>query len=270
MNYKELAKNVLGTIDPLYRAYYQKVNHSKIAIPPLKNRARVGSASIGRFVEAGENIKTTLDQQIKHYLKDQLSQPNFYMLDYGCGVGRVLRAFLDEYSFPIYCTDVDASAISYLQKQVPQSIPACNLFDPPLPYSANFFDCIYSVSIWTHLSLERQITWLQELDRVAKNGALILITTSGFSALAKRRLKDPGWQNITDNDLLEKGIIYQEYGDFSRNSTHYPGISSSYGLTAHSPQYIKQEWSKIFEVIEVQEASIDHIQDLVVMRKITK
>jgi SAM-dependent methyltransferase len=270
MNYSQLAKNILSVIDPLYRAYYQKVNNSKIAIPPLKNRARIGSAGINRFIEAGENIKQTLDQEIKFYLKHELAQPNFYMLDYGCGVGRVLRAFLTEYPFPIYCTDVDASAINYLQKNVPQAIPACNLFDPPLGYRDNFFDCIYSVSIWTHLPLDKQILWLKELERVAKDGALILITTSGFAALAKRRLKDAGWQNVSDQDLEQQGIIYREYSELSQNPSNYPGISSSYGLTAHSPRYIKEEWGKIFEVIEVKEACIDSIQDLVVMRKISR
>jgi SAM-dependent methyltransferase len=267
---KSIFLSAACSVDPIYRGIYEALHPSPLLIPPLQNRRRVGSAGIGRFLEAGESIFKSLNSEIKLHFDSQgfNSKSQFYMLDFGCGVGRVLSHFTNAYSFPIYACDVDASAVAFLQQNLENCIPCCNLFDPPLPFLGDFFHCIYSVSIWTHLSPESQENWLKELHRVAAPGALLLITTSGFAALAKRRLKDPGWKNVSNDKLEQKGTIYLEYPDFKQHTKQvYPGLSKSYGLAAHSPGYIKDQWSKLFEILEIKEACIDGIQDLVVMRK---
>jgi len=103
---------------------------------------------------------------------------------------------------------------------------------------------------------------------VVKPGGLILITVSGFTALRKRRSKDLGWESASDTLLEKEGRIYKEYPDFQRDvGKTYPGLSTSYGLTVHSPDYITKNWSKFFEILDIKEASIDKIQDLVIMKK---
>jgi len=72
--------------------------------------------------------------------------------------------------------------------------------------------------------------------------------------------------NVTDDELMEKGIIYKEYPHFKSDNQSFPGIEGSYGLTAHAPFYLSKEWGKYFKVLEIQEGVIDNIQDLVVLK----
>jgi SAM-dependent methyltransferase len=271
MKIKDIIIDVASFIDPLYIKIYNLLSGNQLIIPPLKNRRRVSSAKVGRFLEAGSNIFRALNNEIEVYLYDYLkTDKDVYILDFGCGVGRVTSYFCNYYSFPIYACDVDASAIAFLQKNQKKCIPCCNLFSPPLPFPDSFFHCVYSVSIWTHLSPESEEQWLEEIFRVVKPGGLILITVSGFTALQKRRSRDFGWESIS-NDILEKeGRIYKEYPDFKRDSGKiYPGLPTSYGLAVHSPSYITKNWSKLFEILDIKEACIDKIQDLVIMRKVS-
>jgi len=47
----------------------------------------------------------------------------------------------------------------------------------------------------------------------------------------------------------------------------HAGIQGRYGLARHSEGYIRREWSRFFEVIDIREGVIDGIQDLVILRK---
>jgi len=232
-----------------------------INIPPLKNRHRVGSWKIGRFIEGGYLGFLPIKNIIEEYFGDEDNR----ILDFGGGVGRTLQHMQNLYS-DIYTVDVDKSAINYLKKNFPAVTAIQSNYTPPLLFRDDFFDTIYSVSIWTHLPPKLQIPWLIEIKRILKPGGLALITTSGFKALHLRQKRDKEWNNVTDNELLEKGIIYKEYPNFKSNNQNFPGIEESYGLTAHSPEYLMKEWGQYFEVIEIQEGVIDNIQDLVVLK----
>ncbi|NKB23712.1 MAG: methyltransferase domain-containing protein [Kiritimatiellae bacterium] len=250
--------------DPIYIQCYKWVKKHRGPIPPLQNRKRVGNWPIGRFLNAGyEGYKP-----IKHAIESHYSLPfpELKILDFGAGVGRTLQYF-HQHNPAIYATDVDLSATTYLKRAFPEAHIKSNHYEPPLTYPNDFFDVIYSVSIWTHLHPKDQIPWLEELKRIAKPGALVCVTTSGFKALHLRQKRDQEWKHITDQQLDEEGLIYREYPSYSTEKKEFPGITRSYGLTAHTPSYILKNWSTIFMVLDMQEAVIDHIQDLIIMKK---
>jgi SAM-dependent methyltransferase len=201
------------------------------------------------------------------------------MLDFGAGCGRVLSFFEPEVA-SLYAADVDESATRYLAQAFPDVEVRRSDFDPPLPYANGFFDIVYSVSVWTHLPLDNQMTWLAEMKRIVRPGGLVLITTSGYTALRrnqeKRQVYTPrgmrasgvNWNSITPEQLGRDGIIYHEYQQFANGERDpFPGVRRSYGMTAHSPDYIRRHWTELFEVLAIEEGVIDNLQDLVVLRR---
>jgi SAM-dependent methyltransferase len=65
-------------------------------------------------------------------------------------------------------------------------VPGCefhiNDLEPPLPFAkGNDFDLIISLSVFTHIPLEQQIVWLQEMKRVLKPNGFLLCTVVGTS-----------------------------------------------------------------------------------------
>ena len=51
--------------------------------------------------------------------------------------------------------------------------------DPPLAFADGQFSLVYSYSVLTHLSRERQELWFRELARVTQPGGLVVLTVHG-------------------------------------------------------------------------------------------
>jgi len=167
----------------------------------------------------------------------------------------------------MYAVDVDDSAVAFLHGCFPQVHATRNDYAPPLSYPDGFFDVIYSISIWTHLPLAMQRAWLTELRRVARAGALVLITTAGLKALRHWQHNDPEWRDVTPSILESEGVVFRDYQSTLDRAKDLPGIGKlPYGLTVHSPSYIYKCWDLDFEVLHVAEGVVDY-QDLVVLRK---
>ncbi|MEZ4699375.1 MAG: class I SAM-dependent methyltransferase [Rhodothermales bacterium] len=255
---------IANTIDPLYVDVYRVINRYPGAIPPLENRRRIGGGSIGKFIGAGLRCYLPIKEALATHLEPPACER--VVLDFGAGVGRTLQYTAREFKH-LHATDVDATAIAYLKRAFPDVVVSVNDYTPPLDYPGGFFDAIYSVSLWTHLPLRDQFMWLKELYRLVKPGGIVLITTHGLRGLASLRRKSEQWAGVSDAELEKYGTMYKEYPDFDTNIAHHPGVTSSYGMSAHSPAYIRRVWSRLFEVLEIREGVIDNVQDLVVLRK---
>jgi SAM-dependent methyltransferase len=51
-----------------------------------------------------------------------------------------------------------------------------------LPFAANTLDCIYAISVFTHLSAAMHFAWIKELYRVLKPNGVLILTTHGVTA----------------------------------------------------------------------------------------
>ncbi len=253
-----------NTIDPLYVDAYRVINRHAGAIPSLEDRRRVGSGSIGKFLGSGLRCYSPIKRALAAHLEPPANER--VVLDFGAGVGRTLQYSCREFKH-LHATDVDAAAVAYLKRAFPNAVVSVNDYTPPLDYPNAFFDAVYSVSLWTHLPLRDQFMWLKEMYRLVKVGGLVLITTNGFRSLADLRRKAPHWGDLSDQELETYGTMYREYPDIDVTIGHHPGVTASCGLSVHAPSYIRRVWSKLFEVVDIQEGAIDDVQDLVVLRK---
>ncbi|WP_169154371.1 class I SAM-dependent methyltransferase [Brasilonema bromeliae] len=265
---KYLIKRLIFVFDPLYVSFYRIFNNYYAPIPPMENRVRVGAHyKIGGFLKSGRNCYEPIKKSIVTYQSNQIN--HLKILDFGAGCGRTLQFFYPDIP-KIFATDVDSSAINYLSKAFPEANASCNQYDPPLKYDDNFFDTVYSVSIWTHLPVSKQKPWLNEISRILKPNGLALITVLGDFSLTIKKTKNMNL-DVTPEKLEKEGILYLEYPGVNLSSEMrnklFPGIDQSYGTTYHSEKYIREEWSDNFEVLDIQKGVIDNLQDLVILRK---
>lgn len=232
-----------------------------IELPPASEMKLIGSNSPEIFVTQGTRMAQVLAREVVEFFGE--FREALRILDFGCGVGRVLLPISRTHKARWAGCDVNKGAIDYLKRAVPEIKTAQTNFRPPLPFDDNSFDCVYSISIWTHLAMDMQLPWLAEIRRILRPGGLALISTSGGHVVdVRRRRGDPGWSNLSSKDLDEAGYLYRPLSDI------LPGISGSYGLTAHHPSFVQRIWSPIMPVLATRTRAIEAMQDLNVLTKI--
>jgi ubiquinone/menaquinone biosynthesis C-methylase UbiE len=104
------------------------------------------------------------------------------ILEWGCGPGRIVRHLAElagNLGIECFGTDYNRVSIEWCSRAIMGVTFAVNDLCPPLSFPDNFFDVIYSVSVFTHLSEQMHYAWLKENFRVVKDGGLIIFTTQG-------------------------------------------------------------------------------------------
>lgn len=225
----------------------------------------IGSKDWFEFIQQSEQISPTINDYVLEAIGSSTS--NKKVLDFGCGIGRVALKLWYDHKLPSHGCDINPEAISYLKSQIQGPDLHVNSFKPPLKYSENFFDLIFSISIWTHLPPDLQIPWLKEMHRILIPGGTALISISSASSLPIRKKRLPMWEAHTEEDLKREGILFVEYRYLEKNPEAYPGVTDSYGSTLHDFDYIQREWGKVFSEVTIKPKAIANSQDLVVLRK---
>jgi ubiquinone/menaquinone biosynthesis C-methylase UbiE len=101
------------------------------------------------------------------------------MLDFGCGCGRVARHWATLTDVEIHGTDYNETLVKWCQEKLRFMETGQNDLEPPLSYRDGRFDFIYSISIFTHLPIDLQHAWVEELRRVLRPGGALMITVLG-------------------------------------------------------------------------------------------
>jgi SAM-dependent methyltransferase len=257
---RKTAKATSGVWDPIYVALAKRRHGWSGPVPPIVQRLRVSGPGVGHFIDVGRTCRNIVLELVDKYGE---RRPGLEVLDFGAGVGRTLLHMPSE--FTLHATDVDPEAIEFLRANCPGVDARVNDYDPPLRYPAESFDLVYSISIWTHLPVDAQMPWLAEMRRILRPSGLAILTIAGYRGLAVLRDIEPAWSNVTDEDLRLAGILYDAYPAES-SAAQTPGITGSYGLTALSPDYVRENWPEAgFEVLEIHETSN---QNFVVLRAV--
>lgn len=230
-----------------------KLDNQNFKLPPQALAYDAYSAPDWHFYKkSGEETATFLANVAKKYLTDA-AYPS--VLEWGCGPARVIRHA--PLTFPagakIYGSDYNQATIAWCNKNIPQVNFVLNQLHPPLAFQSNFFDFIYSISVFTHLSEDVSHQWIAELFRIAKPGAILVITTNGDSR-KKFMLADEL------RTYLEKGIVIRDKVEEGKKMF----------FACHSPQYLKDKLFKDFEVLDHSGAAFPHTgQDYWILRKQT-
>ncbi|MEM9506586.1 MAG: class I SAM-dependent methyltransferase [Cyanobacteria bacterium P01_E01_bin.35] len=228
-------------------------NTNSIPVPPPDLRARVhGAEELAAFHKIGEVVAGDLEGTIKSLDLELNDRSN--ILDFGCGCGRIISWFQDLHpKSKFYGTDIDGEAITWCQ----ENLAAWGNFSvndamPPLSYPDQFFDLLYSISIFTHLPEEMQFAWLQELQRVCKPGAYLLLTVHG--------------EHLFPKNAESAKIEFENNGFYYWIEKYSNGLPEFYQTSFHTETYIRDRWSKFFEIEQIVPKGIANHQDLIICK----
>jgi SAM-dependent methyltransferase len=202
-----------------------------IPIPDEALIHRVGCAdTVERYLEAGCAQRASVIRA----LPASWSWAGKKTLDFGCGAGRALRHFIAEAEEgDFYGSDIDRPSIEWLQAHAsPPFHVLVNNETPPLGLPDNSFDLIYTISVFTHLTVH-WAAWLVELHRVLKPGGLLLATFMGEGVWRNTPFADEPW------DADRVGMLSYSL----RNPWGQGGPT-----VLHSDWWITERWGRLFEL----------------------
>jgi SAM-dependent methyltransferase len=216
-------------------------------LPPAEMRYRVGaSPDAEEFITIGKTCAADIQSAV---LKVGCELGSFTrILDFGCGCGRTVVHMRDlAPAAQIDGIDIDADAIEWCTQNLNFASFSVGKETPPSDYAVDTFDFIYVISVFTHLDEDYQFRWLEELRRIAKPGAVLVLTVNGI----KDGLKDS-----------DKGFVFER----SYEEGLFPAW---YQNTYHSKEYVFENFGKYFAVLGYFPQSMNAHQDVVVLQKAT-
>ena len=101
------------------------------------------------------------------------------VLDFGCGVGRVIRHWDGVRGPAFHGCDYNPQLIAWCQAHLRFASFKVNALVGELPYPDGTFGLVYALSVFTHLTEGQQDFWIGELSRILKPGGYLLISTQG-------------------------------------------------------------------------------------------
>lgn len=205
-----------------------------------------GNTDFDGFLRSGAEVFTMLEMASLRRTGKLLEEFDT-VLDFGCGVGRILRYLLPRTTntgCKVYACDVSQPLIAFVRENHPLATVYKNEFMPPLAYNSNFFSAVFSFSVFSHLDEATEGKWLKELHRIGKRGCLYLITIHG-EWFIKNVYRQMNWN---PEEVYRTGFEFRESMQGRIQDNNFP---EGYEISFHTYDYIMREWSKLFEVVDV-------------------
>jgi SAM-dependent methyltransferase len=203
-----------------------------LPIPPPELLGRIGPMGevdpVAVYRESGRAHRELLES----VLPADWSWAGKRVLDFGCGVGRMLRQFEAEAAeAEFWGCDLDDRSVDWLQQGF---CPPFKVFESAeeagLPQPDGYFDLIYAFSVYTHFT-DNWASWLLEHHRVLADGGLLFATFLGEGML--EALTGEKW----DEDQI--GMNPLMHG--------YPWDLGG-PIAINSPWWIRLHWGRAFEI----------------------
>jgi SAM-dependent methyltransferase len=215
-------------------------NGNRANLPPAELRYRVGaSPDLEEFITIGKACANDIQSTLQNVGRDIGSFQR--VLDFGCGCGRTLIHMQNLAPGAQFDgADIDVKAIEWCKKNLKFATFSLSNETPPINFAAGTFDFIYAISVFTHLDEDYQFRWLEELRRIAKTGATVVLTLHGAK-----------------ND---KGFFFER----SYEEGLFPAW---YQNTYHSKDYVFENFARYFKVLGHFPNALHAHQDVVVLEK---
>lgn len=204
----------------------------RLPLPPARLIYLVaGSESPEWFLDNGRIASEAIREILaSHNLKiEQFSK----VLDFGCGVGRIMRHWSSTHGPAWHGTDYNPELIDWCRQHLKFSQFNVNTLSGSLPYESSTFDFIYSYSVFTHLREELQFFWIGELSRILKPGGYVYFTTHGDNFLKALTAEE--------RERYQRGeLVVRQDQDSGSNAC----------AAFHPPDYVRQKLAAGFSVLD--------------------
>lgn len=243
------------------------------SFPKFSHIARLGSL----------NLRTGIEEAFRLY---EIARPHMdanvgdgkRYLDFGCGVGRIMKTFLRDFSPENMCgIDPSDELIEICKNDFGPRFNFCKIDTrPPTQLAANSIDVITSYSVFSHFSAIQATRWLDEFNRITRPGAILVLTTYGRGHLdyvCNSPSEDVSPNKLRQLESIDEAGGYDEFlrmfelGEMmffeqSRTFGRY-----DYGNAYVGAEFVRRIWARHFEVVELVDDFKRLEQMVVVLRK---
>ncbi|MDP3912519.1 MAG: class I SAM-dependent methyltransferase [Bacteroidota bacterium] len=188
-----------------------KKNNPQVKLPP--DYLIYESFQINYQKYYTESIDTSM--WVANHFRKHTELKDKKILDWGCGPGRIIRhlpAVIGN-GCEYFGTDYNAKTIDWCTKNLPDISFNKNSLKADLPYPNEFFDMIYGISIFTHLSEQLHHDWYNELLRILKPGGIMFLTTQGDNF--KVKLTESELVHFNNGELIIRGKVKEGHRTYS-------------------------------------------------------
>ncbi|MEY3321852.1 MAG: Ubiquinone/menaquinone biosynthesis C-methyltransferase UbiE [Bacteroidota bacterium] len=149
---------------------------------------------------------------IQELTREWLPNENCFLLDWGCGPGRVIRHWADK-RYICYGSDVNKESLQWCRQHLSDIHFLNQHINPPLAVGKHTFDLIYGISILTHLSESAHFKWVEEFKRILKPSGILFLTTQGNSF--KNKLTSEEKNEFDKGKLIIRDSVREGHRTFS-------------------------------------------------------
>lgn len=223
---KVLISSIIRSIGLLF--YFDKLRYKIIQLKTLKSRKEFRTKfpevklptdyliyeSFGLNYDKYYNDGKDTAQWLAGLLSKHVELKGLKILDWGCGPARIVRHMPEilNFSCEIYGTDYNETSIKWDKNNIENVNFFINQITPPLQFPDNFFNIIYGISIFTHLSEKLHFEWFNELVRVTQKGGILFLTTHGNAF--KCKLLPSEQEKFSKGEVVIKGNTKEGHRTF--------------------------------------------------------
>ena len=184
------ALDAVGLLEPAYRLRRRlrlrgldaepPQEREGIPVPPPELRYLVAhNTDLEQFIDGGRLTAEMIAERVRAAGSELGGEAA--ILDFGCGCGRLTRHWPALRDAAVHGVDYNPELVAWCQANLPAVTTRRSQVAPPLDYPDASFDLVYAISVFTHLPLDLQAAWAEELRRVLKPGGHLLVTLMGAS-----------------------------------------------------------------------------------------
>ena len=256
LEYRNLAKHDLMPIPmPVDREGYGTIEHSP------------------NFWATGHGDWLNVCEAIERYMSPTVEKQRLRLMDFGCATGRFLRHsyVFGQDKIDSWGCDFAPANVAWAKQHLDPNIKIILNSDVPhLPFSDGYFDVVTAFSVFTHIDILED-AWLLELRRITNPNGLLYLTIQNEAT----------WSKIVDRPSYQKHILRANDvpGNFDLTEERFlqplPQNRLAFRMSEAdvynrnvwmSSDYIHQNWSRYFEILDIANNAHTCFQSPVILR----
>ena len=191
------------------------------------------------------------------------------VLDFGCGWGRLTRMLARDLDpGNLYGCDPVESILDVCREcAVPAELARSEFLPESVPFETSF-DMVFSFSVFTHISERSHLASLEAIHDSLEPGGLFIATIRPPSYLDFSPLMKPALDELEPDRraaLDEASYLFVPHE--SEGHPQFGGGQMDYGETVITLPYVRNTWSRWFELLDVAVMTGDMYQVVLTLRK---
>lgn len=246
---------------------YELYPHIRATLPSLPEAAlqEIWNGSSGlALASQGRSFYTKLRVLYARHGKTPLADSA--VLDFGCGWGRMTRYLLrDVAPGRLYgCDPVEGIVEVCRASRVAATFARSELVPERLPFDERF-DLAFAFSVFTHLSETAHEASLMALHRSLRPGGILVLTIRPPEYLSHCEAMHPVLDSLgpdTEAELARPLYLFVAHPADARHPQADAVEQLHYGETVITMPYIRERWTSLFELLEV-DLQLDDLHQVV-------